>query len=182
MNHSVSRLSRLLPVAGAGLLLTGLVGCVSSENIPLTDDSAIRIMAQPAPRLAEKPALSEADRQAVEFAVFSQLLAHYFWDQKDYSAIFLQADEAQEKALIKQFPRHLPPVKPSYHSEVRPNQTPLDKDTGKPAMILSVEVSDPESNGRVQAIGRWYAGPAVTGFYTFTMAKSKDGWEVVSVQ
>ena len=182
MNTPISRFLRLLPVAGTGLLLSGLVGCVSSENIPLADDSAIRAMAQPAPRPPEKPVLSEADRQAVELTVFSQLLTHYFWYQKEYSAIFLQADDAQEKALISQFPRHIPPVKPSYHSEVRPNQTPLDKDTGKPAMILSVEVSDPESNGRVQAIGRWYAGPAVTGFYTFTLTKSKDGWEVASVQ
>jgi hypothetical protein len=74
-------------------------------------------------------------------------------------------------AMIKKFPNHVPPIKPSYHIACAPNQSPLDKDTGKPAMILSAEVSDPNADGTVDAIGRWYAGGAVRAFTRFNLKK-----------
>jgi hypothetical protein len=90
----------------------------------------------------------------------------------------VQANEVVEKALIKKFPHHLPSIKPSYHASLRNNQTPLDRDTNKPAMVLSVDINEPNEDGSVAAIGRWYAGGAVVGFYTFKLMKVGENWEV----
>ena len=58
--------------------------------------------------------------------------------------VFLQGDDDEVDALIKEFPDHVPPIKESYQADLRPNRTPVDKETGKPAqMILSVETLDP---------------------------------------
>ena len=122
--------------------------------------------------------LSKADQIKVEMQVFSDLLTRHFWDDGEYTAIFVQADDAELKMLQSKFPKHQPPIKPNYLADLRPNEMPRDKDTGRGAMILSVDVNEPDADGTVQAIGRWYAGGAVTGFYTFVL-KPKDGdWEI----
>ena len=74
-------------------------------------------------------------------------------------------------ALTRQFPGHVPPIKPGCRADLRPNLTSRDKDSGRPAMILSVDTLE-ATNGVAEAIGRWYAGPAVSGFYTFELKKS----------
>jgi hypothetical protein len=84
-------------------------------------------------------------------------------------------------AIIKKFPKHVPPIKMSDRAELHPNRTPIDRDTGRPAMILSVEALDPAGD-KVDAIGRWYAGGAVSGFYTFALRKSGGNWVVESVR
>jgi hypothetical protein len=84
-------------------------------------------------------------------------------------------------AVIKQYPHHIPPVKTSDRAQLLPNRTPVDKDTGRPAMILSVDALDPEG-ATVLAVGRWYAGGAVTGFYTFALKKDGEDWVIESVK
>ena len=48
-------------------------------------------------------------------------------------------------------------------------------------MVFSVDALDPE-DGTVEAIGRWFAGDAVTGFYTFQLKKSGEDWHIESVK
>lgn len=48
-------------------------------------------------------------------------------------------------------------------------------------MILSVDTLDPE-DGTVEAVGRWFAGDAVTGFYTFELKKIGGKWRIQSVK
>jgi hypothetical protein len=80
-------------------------------------------------------------------------------------------------ALTKQFPNHIPPIKTSDRAELIPNHTPIDKDTGRPAIILSVDALDPV-NDTVEALGKWYAGGAVSGFYTFSLHRFGDTWMI----
>jgi hypothetical protein len=167
---------RLLALAlGVGWL----VGCASrQENIVLSSSPEVHLAeTSPAPASAKRR-INEADESQIQQEVFSYLLTRHFWDDNDCSAIFVQAKEAVEKALIKKFPNHLPPIKPSYHASLRNNQTPLDRDTNKPAMVLSVDINEPNEDGSVAAIGRWYAGGAVAGFYTFKLMKVGENWEV----
>lgn len=123
------------------------------------------------------PSLSDAERAQVEAEVFRRLLAGHFGDDGDYSAIFLQADETLTARLMKEFPKHQPPIKQLWHSDIHPDSTPQDKDTGRAAMIFSVETTDPE-NDSVTAIGRWYAGDAVKGFYSYNFKRTDAGWEL----
>ena len=161
-----------------------LAGCATDqEKIPFTDEPSahpvnINIVARP----PEPKKLEKADELKIRALVFEYLLSRHFWDDGEYTAIFLQGKEDEVAALIKKFPNHVPPVKASYHADLAPNHTPIDKDTGKPAMILSVEVGEPDTDDSVDAIGRWYAGGAVAGFYTFELKKSGDEWEIGSVK
>ena len=123
--------------------------------------------------------LNKQDLFEVELAVYGCLLQRHFWDDNEYTAIFLQGEDDEVDALIKQFPNHIPPIKTSDRVELIPNHTPIDKDTGRPAMILSVDALDP-IDGTVEAVGKWYAGGAVSGFYTFSLKKSGDDWVVES--
>jgi hypothetical protein len=157
-------------------------GCAANkERIVFSDErsQAQERSAAAVPAPPEK--LAKQDLLQVEVAIYSYLLQRHFWDDGEYSAIFLQGDDAEVAALIKKFPDHVPPIKPDYRAELRPGRTPLDKETGKPAMILSVDALDPES-GTVQAIGKWYAGDAVTGFYRFDLKKHGEDWEIESVK
>ena len=129
----------------------------------------------------EKPKLSKEDSFKVEVTVYCYLLQRHFWDNGEYSAVFLQGDDDEVDALIKEFPDHVPPIKESYRADLRPNRTPVDKETGKPAMILSVETLDPVDD-TVQAVGKWYAGGAVSGFYTFNLKKNGTDWVIESVK
>jgi hypothetical protein len=167
----------LLLAVGAGWL----AGCAGQrENIVLCSAPEVRIAATgPAPAVAKR-GISSADEELIQQQVFSCLLSRHFWDDEGYSAIFLQADQAVEKTLIKKFPQHLPPIKPSYHANLRNNQTPLDRDTNKSAMVLSVDIDEPDETGVVAAIGRWYAGGAVAGFYKFKLMKVGESWEIQS--
>ena len=64
---------------------------------------------------------------------------------------------------------------------MQPNRTPLDKDTGRPAMILSVDTLEPVGD-TVQAIGKWYAGGAVTEFYSVNLQKIDGDWVIESAK
>ena len=125
--------------------------------------------------------LDKQDLFRVDRAVYGYLLQRHFWDDNEYSAVFLEGEDADVDALIKQFPKHIPPIKTSERAELLPNRTPIDKDTGRPAMILSVVVLDPAGD-TVEAIGKWYAGGAVAGFYTFSLQKIGDAWVIESAK
>jgi len=154
----------------------------SREEIRFSDEhspepaNAVVTAAPPQPQRLEK-----ADLLKVETAVYGYLLQRHFWDAGEYSAIFLQADDAEVEAIRRAFPNHNPPIKAANHAGLRPGRTPVDKDTGGPAMILSVDALEPEGNA-VEAIGRWYAGDAVTGFYTFELKKNGAEWVIESVK
>ena len=126
--------------------------------------------------------MEKADELKIEQLIFGYLLERHFWDLADYSAVFLQADEAQIRAMIKKYPEHVPPIKQNVHADVQPHRTPLDKDTHKPAMILSVDVNEPNADNSVDAIGRWYAGDAVTGFRAFHLKKADHDWQITEVK
>jgi hypothetical protein len=125
--------------------------------------------------------LGQQDLLQIEHAVYGYLLQRHFWDDNEYSAIFLKGENDGAGALIKEFPDHIPPVKSSNRAELLPNRTPVDKDTGRPAMVLSVDALDPVDD-TVEAIGKWYAGGAVAGFYTFSLQKVSGDWVIISVK
>jgi len=162
------------------LCLFFMSGCADKEPIQFSDEHMATLNGRaraPAPPKPEKQKLNKDDLHKVEVAVYRELLQRPLWEAGNYSAIFLQGDDDEVAALIKAFPNHVPPIKESSNADLRPNQAPLDKETGKPAMILSVETQEPADN-TVQAVGKWYAGAAVSGSHTFVLRKSGDDWLV----
>ena len=159
-------------------------GCASHpENIVFSDDADIRASTAIAAAPPAVSHLEKADELQIEQIIFGYLLDRHFWDLADYSAVFLQADDAQVAAMIKKYPHHAPPIKPATRARVQPHRAPVDKDTKKPAMILSAEVNEPNRDGSVDAVGRWYAGDAVTGFRAFHLVKSNAGeWQITEVK
>jgi len=165
-------------------LLVWAAGCASPpDKIMFSDEDEIRAAAASVSRPVPAPKrLEKADELKIEQLLFSYLLECHFWDVANYSAVFIQADDAQIKAMIKKYPDHLPPIKQSIHADVQPHRTPLDKDTHKPAIILSADVNEPNADDTVDAIGRWYAGDAVTGFRAFHLRKVENDWQIVEVK
>jgi len=160
-----------------------VTGCFSDKDDIRFGDDRRPEPARPAPVVAlpQNSGLEKDDLPKVEVAVYGYLLQRHFWDAGDYSAIFLQAEDPEVEAVRRAFPYHNPPVKAIYRAELRPGRTPLDRDTGKPAMVLSVDALEPEGD-TVSAIGRWYGGDAVTGFYTFELKRSGVDWVIESVK
>ena len=155
-----------------------LAGCGTDKEPLRFSDEHLQRPADPITGVAADPKkLNKQDLFKIELAIFADLLQRHFWDDGGYSAVFVQGSEDEVAALIKEFPKHIPPIKTSDRVQLLPNRTPVDKDTGKPAMILSVDTLDPEGD-TVQAIGKWYAGGAVAGFYTFTLKKSGGEWVI----
>jgi hypothetical protein len=152
----------------AALFLCLLAGCSTDKYSEIFSSDPIQ-------------KLEDGDEFKIEAAVYGYLLQRHFSDQDEYSAIFLEGDTARVAALIRQFPNHVPPIKPSDRIQLHPNQTPIDKDTGKPAMILSAKAMEP-TNGVAEAIGAWYAGGAVSGLYAFVLVKVDGEWTIQSVR
>jgi hypothetical protein len=187
MNINLRRL-KIIAAGAVSLALPVLFlsGCANKEVIQFSPEhmATLGVRAEvtaPVNKSPEKQKLNNQDLFQVEVAIYSYLLQRHFWDDGDYSAIFLQGDDDEVAAIMKKFPNHVPPVKPSYRAELKPNRTPVDKETGKPAMILSVDTLDPEGD-TVQAVGKWYAGGAVSGYYTFDLRKIGGDWEIQSVK
>lgn len=165
------------------LAIAGCAGCATPETIPLSDEAQIARLRQAAAPLPAPvaPALKREEIQQVEREIFVWLLQRPLGDDQDYSAVFLQADERMTAGLMKQFPAHIPPIKQLWHLQTRLNQSPLDKDTGQPAVILSADVLDPEE-GVVQAVGKWFGGAAAAGFHTFELRQHDGDWRIESVK
>jgi hypothetical protein len=117
----------------------------------------------------------------IEAAVYGYLLEKRPWGNGEYGTIFLEGDDDRVAALIRKFPHHVPPLKPADRAQPLPNQTPIDKDTGKPGLMLSAKAVDP-TNGVSEAIGTWNGGEAVSGTSAFVLMKTDGGWIVQSVQ
>jgi hypothetical protein len=159
-----------------------LAGCAAPEAIHLNDEAQIAGLEKNAvPPPPARTGLEKADQKKIETEIFTWLLQRAIGEDGAYSAVFLKTDEAITTALMKKFPAHVPPLKPLWHLEVRPGQSPLDQDTGRPALILNVETLEPE-NGMVVAIGRWFAGEAASGFHRFLLKKTDDGWRIENVK
>jgi hypothetical protein len=45
-----------------------------------------------------------------------------------------------------------------------------------------VDLDDPNDDGSVTAIGKWYAGGAVTGFYSYQLKKNGNEWVIQNPQ
>ena len=168
------------------IALIFLPGCADKEPIQFSDQHMATLgpRAETPPASPKKPEIQKLTKQdlfEVELAVYRDLLQRHFWDDGSYTAVFLQGDDDEVYAMIKEFPNHVPPIKRSSSADLRPNHTPMDKDTGKPAMILSVDALDPV-NDTVQALGKWYAGGAVSGTYTFNLRKTGGAWVVESAK
>jgi hypothetical protein len=169
-------------LTGLGLVMLA-TGCATHpDKIYFSDDAEILKAAAGAMAQPAQKKLAKADELKIEQLIFSYLLEWPFWDLADYSAVFLSADDAQVAALMKKYPDHVPPIKQSSHAALPSHQTPMDKDTRKPAVILSVEVNEPNADDSVDALGRWYAGDAVAGFRAFNLKKVDGDWQVANVK
>jgi hypothetical protein len=165
------------------LLLAGACARhMENDKIVFSDDADIRAAIASAATPPVRLRMDTADEIRIEQVIFGYLLERHFWDLADYSAVFLQADDAQVKAMIKKYPDHVPPIKLSFHGRIEAHKTPVDRDTDKPAMILSADVNEPNADDSVDAIGRWYAGDVVTGFRAFHLTKVDGDWQIASVQ
>lgn len=166
------------------MALVLIAGCASPEKIPFNDEAEIARLRQSEPPVSPvKKGLPPAEREKIEREVLIWLLANPVGSDRAYSAVFLQADEAGTAALIKQFPNHVPPIKQLWHLVTRPGQSPLDKDTSRKALILSVDVLEPENgSGTVMALGRWFAGDAAAGFHTFELKPNGNQWQILTVK
>ena len=117
----------------------------------------------------------------VELAVYGYLLQPQFWTDGEYSAIFLQGDAGEFDAMSRQFPNHVPPIKPNGRAQLLPNRTLVDRDNGRPAILLSV-VAQNAVGDTVQADGQWFAGSLVSGFHTFTLQQTNADWRIERVK
>jgi hypothetical protein len=159
-----------------------LTGCSTNrEKIVFGDEqdagtAMTNAVATPAPRR-----LDRTDELEIEMAVYGDLLQRHFWDGGEYTAVFLEDTAAEVEAVQKKFPDHLPPIKANDRLLMRSGRTPLDKDTERPAMVLSVEVLEFKDD-TVEAAGHWFAGDAMKGTYTYSMIKSGDDWVIEDVR
>jgi len=171
-------MKNILPLLAVALL----AGCAAPETIHLNDEAQIAGLEKNAtPPPPTRTGLEIAEARQIETEIFTWLLQRPIGGDGACSAVFLQADEATTTALAKQFPAHVPPLKQLWHLETRSGQSPLDQDTRRPAIILSVETLEPE-NGVVAAVGRWFAGDVAAGCHTFELKKNGDAWRIESVK
>ncbi|MFZ0828409.1 MAG: hypothetical protein WAO02_13395 [Verrucomicrobiia bacterium] len=125
--------------------------------------------------------LEASDDFKIEAAVYGYLLEKHPWGSGDYAEIFLEGNDAQIAALIRKFPHHVPPLKAVGQAQLGPNQAPMDKDTGKPGLLLSAKAVGP-TNGVSEAIGTWNGGGAASGTAAFVLMEADGGWTIQSVQ
>jgi hypothetical protein len=145
-----------------------LAGCASHRQVEKSSVSHL-------------PKLESRDDFKIEMAVYGYLLEKHPWGGGEYTAIFLEGSDDWVAALIRKFPNQVPPIKPSSRAQLRPNQAPLDKDTGKPALILSAKAMDP-TNDVSEAMGTWYAGEAASGLCAFVLVKVDGEWTIQSAK
>jgi hypothetical protein len=158
-------------------------GCAShQEQIVFSDEAEVRAQAAVSSPDTTVRHLEPGDESQIEQAVFSYLLERHFWNMADLSAVFLQADDAEVAALMKKYPDHIPPIKPGKRAELSSHRPPVDKDTKKPAIILTVDINAPNADDSVDATGRWYAGDVITGFRSVHLKKTDGVWQIAEVK
>jgi hypothetical protein len=172
------RVKNIFNFAWLCLLVGANGGCINySEKIVFPSEALLAPLPPDPPPIGSSK-LAKAEVAQIETAIFENLLARHLGDDGTYSAVFLHASQATTEALMEKFPHHQPPIKQLWHLEMRGTQSPLDRDTERPALVLSVETLEPENN-LVQAIGRWNGGEAVKGFCTFDLGKIDRVWIVL---
>jgi len=161
---------KAISIIAAGFLCL-LAGCASHKQ-PKTAQGEAR---------SESQKLEASDDFKIEAAVYGYLLEKKPWGSDEYTAIFLEGDDARVAALIRKFPHQVPPLKPGNSLQRMPNQTPIDTDTGKPGLLLSAKAVDP-TNDVSEAIGTWNGGKAASGLYAFVLVKVDGDWTIQSVK
>ena len=151
-----------------------LAGC-QSDNGKNNPVPVATVVLPPSRKLASDELLK------VEVAIYDYFLQPQFWTNGVYAAVFVQGDNGEFDVICGQFPNPVPPIKPNGRAQLLPNRTLVDRDTGLPAMILSV-VAQEAVGDMVQADGRWFAGAAVSGSRTFTLQQANGGWRIESVK
>lgn len=174
-------MTKKLPLYGLGLLLVLAAGC-STDKTPIVFLSEAKIPQHLADDTAVAKGISKEDEQKIDLLVFAYMLNQHPWNDGDYAAIFLQADDNVVDAVINKYPKRNPPIKHGDRLDLHSAQTPVDRDTGLPVLILGVDVQDPAADGSVVANGRWYAGSDVKGYFTFNLKKTGEDWSVVSAK
>ena len=153
-------------------ILCLLAGCRTGHG----NDSGLIETITPPPRKLEQTELLK-----VELVIYSYLLQPQFWADGEYSAIFIQGNAGEFDAMSRQFPNHVPPIKSNGRAQLLPNRTLVDRDNGRPAILLSVVAQD-AAGDTVQAEGRWFAGSAVSGFHTFILQQTNGDWRIERVK
>ena len=181
-NERELKLGAAMFLVAAGILFALLTGCATdSEDIKFSGEKNLPPPAtnSPATVLLKNNSLPVAEEQKIQAAVFSSLLTRHFWDDAGFTAVFLQADDEVVATLQKKFHDRQPPIKETSRISLLPGFPPRDKDTALAAIILSAEVNDPEPDGSVNVVGKWDAGGAVTGFYSYRLLKTGDDWTIL---
>ena len=159
-------MNRIYQILGVSLLLCLLSNCSTGGNL----DSAAQ----------RRTKIESSDVFKIEVAVYGYLLRKTFWAESQFSAIFLKGNDAEVDAVTRQFPNHVPPIKTSDRVQLSTGRSPIDKDTGKPAMLLAAIASEPAAD-QAEALGTTYAGPSVTTTYFFQLKKTLGSWAIASV-
>jgi len=103
----------------ATVIALGTAGCRSAKNdIVFTDDASLPRLETNAVAPVKASSLPKADETKIELQVFSNLLTRHFWEDGEYTAIFLRADDAEVAALQKSFPDRKPPIKEGYRADI----------------------------------------------------------------
>ena len=176
------KISGAIGFLAAGIFISLLAGCATDgEDIKFAGEKNLPPLAtnSPATVLLKNNSLPVAEEQKIQAAVFSSLLTRHFWDDAGFTAVFLQADDEVVAALQKKFSDRQPPIKETSRISLLPGFPPRDKDTALAAIILSADVNDPEPDGSVNVVGKWDAGGAVTGFYSYRLLKTGDDWTIL---
>ena len=155
----------------AAIFLCLLAGCASHRVAKATPAKGVR---------ADQK-IEASDDLKIEVAVYAYLLNKHPWAGGKYTAILLQSGDDRVAALVKLFPHPIPPLKSGNRAQLRPNQAPLDQDTGKPALLLSAKAMDP-TNGVSEAVGSWNGGETESGLYAFVLVEMNGNWTIQSAQ
>lgn len=174
MNIKTFLFSACLPVVLAA-------GC-STDQKPIVFLSEPKVPAYLSGDAAVAKGLSKEDEQKVDLVVFTYMLDKHPWNDGDYAAIFLQADDSVVDAIMNKFPKRNPPIKRGDRLDLRSAQTPLDRDTGLPVLILGADAQEPAADGSVAVTGRWYAGTDVKGYFNFVLKKAGEDWTIAGVK
>lgn len=161
------------------LLVILSAGC--AEQKPIVFLSEPKIPMTPVGNMTA-PGVSKEDEQKIDLVVFTYMLGQHPWNDGDYAAIFLQADDSVVDAMINQFPHRNPPIKRGDRLDLHSAQMPVDRDTGLPVLILGADVQEPEADGSVMVSGHWYAGTDVKGSFNFILKKAGEDWKIASVK
>jgi hypothetical protein len=158
-----------LPVALNGALaLIVLAGCASPYSEIRTG-------------VTGSSGLQEKEEVKIERVVYSHLLEKDSWNSGCYTAVFLKTSDAEVTALRREFPNHVPRIKDSDRLRLYDASSPIDRETGRPAMVLAAIASEPEGD-HAQAIGTYFAGAVVSGTYVFQLRKVAGTWEIETVR